>query len=77
MPKEITEISLVGTLRRIKGNNSIAYHFNQKESPTSMNLTMETNDPNSGISGFIYDNAKITITIEVDSEADFSGHIPE
>ncbi len=77
MTKETTEISLVGTLHRIKDNNSIAYQFIQKESPASMNLTMETDDPHKGISDFIYDNARITVVIEVDSEFDFVGHILE
>lgn len=77
MTKEITEISLVGTLRRIKGNQYDSYHFNRKEAPASMTLTLETNEPDKGIGGLIYDNARITITIEVDSEPDFAGHIPE
>lgn len=78
MTKETTEISLTGVLYCIQRDNSLAYQFRQKESPAStMSLTVEIAEPHEGISGLIYDNAKITVIIEVDSEAEYVGSIPE
>ena len=77
MTKEKTEVSLVGVLHCIQRSGSLAYQFKQKDFPASMSLTMEVNDDHEGISGLIYNNAKVTVIIEVDSEAEYEGFLPE